>query len=210
MDKIKINGQSIEIEKKYYKNILVKLKNNNKIFSIGCIVNLSKDLQENTSNLNLNIVNRFYKIYSFQNEIPFDYVNIVLKKIFSIELVNKILFFYLKDDISFRSVKKKNSFFTFTMKYKLIYDKASNNYQTTLDNIPDIKDDFNSKNIKQCSHIASILTNNILKLLKSNKNFEINKFFYLTDKNIEYCFDYYINSTKCGWGMYFRDDKMYL
>ena len=63
--------------------------------------------------------------------------------------------------------------------------------------------EFNSKNIKHCSFISSIISDNILNLINTNNTFELNKIFYLTDENIEYCLDYYINSTKQGWGINF-------
>lgn len=196
MNKIKINGQDIEIDKKYYKNILVKLKNNNNIYSIGCIFNISKNLSR------LNIVNRFYKIRSFVNEIPLDYVNLMLKNKLPIELVNKILFYFLKDDVSFRPIQNKK-YSTFTIKYNVFYHNDLNKFQTTVGNIPYVSDEFNSKNIKHCSFISSIISDNILNLINTNNTFELNKIFYLTDENIEYCLNYYINSTKQGWGINF-------
>ena len=50
----------------------------------------------------------FYKIRSFVNEIPLDYVNLMLKNKLPIELVNKIFFYFLKDDVSFRPIQIKN------------------------------------------------------------------------------------------------------
>ena len=65
----------VKENKKYYKNVIVNIKNTNKIRSLGCIIS-----SYISGNYNISI--KFYKIYSYMNEISLENVKAIIKKSF--------------------------------------------------------------------------------------------------------------------------------
>ena len=105
MKEIFKNGIPIKENRNQYKNILFKMKNSDFITSVGCIISFSNK-KCNESLKNFKIITRFYKIYSFKNDISFEFIYKVLTKIFPYEIVQKIIYYYIKNDVSFKSIKQ--------------------------------------------------------------------------------------------------------
>ena len=83
-----IDGKPLQQNKNYYRNILVKIKDKETIYSLGCIL-----LQiENEFKISY----KFYKIYSFENNNSLEYIDYILTKKFP-------LIFYNTDGFSSKS-----------------------------------------------------------------------------------------------------------
>ena len=117
-DKFYIDKNTIQENKNYYKNVLVKIKNEKKIYSLGCILLQNKN--------EFKIIYKFYKIYSFTNNISLEYINHILTKKFPKEIAYIILNSYLKDDVSFLSIKNNNSSDTFKIISNVKYCEEEN------------------------------------------------------------------------------------
>ena len=95
-----IDKKPLQQNKTYTKNILVKIKDKKTIYSIGCIL-LQLDNE-------FKIIYRFYKIHAFTNGISLEYINHILTHYFPKEISYIILKLYLKNDVSFISIKNNN------------------------------------------------------------------------------------------------------
>ena len=73
-DKFYIDKNPIQENKNYYKYVLVKIKNEKKIYSLSCILLQNKN--------EFKIIYKFNKIYSFINNISLEYINHILTKKF--------------------------------------------------------------------------------------------------------------------------------
>lgn len=176
----------------FYQNLIIKMKDKDSIINIG--------FQLSTPIKNCFIIStRFYKIYSFRDDIPIDYILKIFNLIFPNEISIYILKFYLRNDISFRSIEDTN--------------KNTLRYQQKLEIIPNFLGQFSIKtfnilphnssyfkNQKENFDIASMIFNKFKKLLTYNEKFDTNEIFRLDDTNIDFCYQHKIFSSDIAWG----------
>ena len=185
-----INQGNKKLKDKNYINILVNLKEPDRFIKIGCTISfLNKTLYPEYE-----IVSRFYKIKSFQYNIPLDYVNLFLKKLYPQDIVYKIIEFYLKDDVSFSSINEGNKSNTIKTKVKVKYSEKNRKYNTYIDN-----QSFSYKN-KITDLLTRNITDNFENILNKKTKFDINDIF-INKRNIDLCIVHKINSTKKAWGI---------
>ena len=177
---------TIQQNKNYYRNILVKIKNKKTIYSLSCILSQNKN--------EFKIIYRFYKIYSFTNNISLEYINHILTEKFPKEIAYIILSSYLKNDVSFRSTKD-NHFSNIKIISNIKYCEKEKIYKYNIEN--------NSKAIlyKDELNIASSISKNLVSLINNNTTKNLDNIFYLNNHNIEYSNIYKINSTTIAWGI---------
>ena len=150
-----IDKKPLEQNKNYNKNILVKMKNKKTIYSIGCIL-----LQQD--NL-FKIIYRFYKIHAFTNGISLEYINHILTHNFPKEISHIILKSYLKNDVSFISIKNNNNPNTFKIISNLTYSEEEKKYKTNI---------INKQNTilhKEIFDISSNISKNLELFINNNK-----------------------------------------
>lgn len=187
-----INNEPIEENKNYYINLLIKKKRNNNnggaTYSIGCIVSLS--------NGKFKIICRYYKVYSFINNIPFDYINNIITKKFPLGVSDNILNSYLNTDVSFKSIQEcKNSN---TLKIESIIhfcekEKSNKIHHTNIC--------LKSILFKDAYQFSSNISKNLKKYLDLDDIFHINDIFNLHDDDIEYCNIHKIINGDIAWGV---------
>ena len=177
-----------ELKPKNYINFLVKLKDSDTYISIGCIISF---LNNKSIHKEYELISRFYKIKSFQYDIPLDYVHLIMKKIYPQDIVYKIIEFYLKDDVSFSSIRLKNNSNTIKTIAKLKYSEKNQKY------INDTK--LSDNNIVDL--ITSNITNNFQNKLNKKKSFDINDIFIINRDNVKLSSVYKINNNKKAWGI---------
>lgn len=180
------------MEKKYYKNIIAKIKDKETILSIASIMTFLEDKSA------FKIVFRLYRIKSFTNNIFLEDIYKILSNKFTSDLVYKIIELYLKNDVSFDSIKNcKGDNNTIKIITNIKYSKKLKNYQTFIEYPPllHIKD----------SVIIRILISNISKnldsLLNSNKFVNINDIFAIKNNQIEFYVVHKIYNSYNGWGI---------
>ena len=182
---------SILENKNYYRNILIKPKNKNKYYSVSFILYLYNNIYKLTS--------RFYKIRSFTSDIPLDYIYQTFLSILPPDLVNIIIEFYLKNDVSFNSIPHPdNSKNTIKFISNIKYSNKLNKYQITIDNPP-----LNNKENIRISDLSSSISNNFLDLLNdTQQSFDINS---ITSNKIDTPFDicdiHKITNNDIAWGI---------
>lgn len=186
-DKFYIDKNTIQENKNYYKNVLVKIKNEKKIYSLGCILLQNKN--------EFKIIYKFYKIYSFTNNISLEYINHILTKKFPKEIAYIILNSYLKDDVSFLSIKDNNSSDTFKIISNVKYCEEEKIYKYNIEN------NFKVVLYKDELNIASFISKNLETIINNNTTKNLDNIFYLNNHNIEYSNIYKINSTIIAWGI---------
>lgn len=177
-----------ELKSKNYINFLVKLKDPDTYISIGCIISF---LNNKSLHKEYQLISRFYKIKSFQYDIPLDYVHLIMKKMYPEEIVYKIIEFYLKDDVSFSSIRLKNDSSTIKTIAKVKYSEKNQKY------INDKK--LSDNNIVEL--ITSNITDNFEDRLNKKKDFDINNIFIINKDKVELCRVYKINNNKKAWGI---------
>ena len=183
---IKNSYQELKLNK--YVNFLVKLKDSDTYISIGCIISF---LNNKSLYKEYELIYKFYKIKSFQYDIPLDYVHLIIKKIYPEDIVYKIIEFYLKDDVSFSSMKLKNDANTIKTIAKLKYSEKNRKY------INDTK--LSNNNIVDL--ITSNITDNFENRLNKKKIFDINDIFVIDKNKAELCKVYKINNNKKAWSI---------
>ncbi len=155
MFNIYIDKKPLEQNKNYNKSILVKMKNKKTIYSIGCILLQQDNLFE--------IIYRFYKIHSFTNGISLEYINHILTHHFPQEISYIILKSYLKNDVSFISIKNNNNPNTFKIISNLTYSEEEKKYKTNI---------INKQNTilhKEIFNIFSNISKNLEVFINNNK-----------------------------------------
>lgn len=182
-----INKNPIQQNKNYYKNVLVKIKDEKNIYSLGCILLQNKN--------EFKIIYRFYKIYSFTNNISLEYINHILTKNFPKEIAYTILNSYLKNDVSFRSIKDNNASDTFKIISNVKYCEEEKTYKYNIEN------KYKAILHKDELNIASYISKNLEILVNNNITKNLDNIFYLNKHNIEYSNIYKINSTIIAWGI---------
>jgi len=181
------NGNQ-ELKLKNYINFLVKLKGSDTYISIGCIISF---LNNKSLHKEYELISKFYKIKSFQYDIPLDYVHLIIKKIYPEDIVYKIIEFYLKDDVSFSSIRLKNDSNTIKTIAKVKYSEKNKKY------VNDKK--LSDNNIVDL--ITSNITDNFEDRLNKKKDFDINSIFIINKEIVELCRVYKINNNKKAWGI---------
>ena len=178
------NRYSIKpLSRSVYKNICVKTKNSDDIFNIGCsLISRKKGYQ---------IISRFYKIRSEDHTISIDYIMKILKKKYPVDILYKIIEYYLRNNISFKSLSLK---FTTDIKYSTDLYQENTIYNSFLyDN-------------HVCNRIITKIIDNFVELLNNNNFSNINNIFCLkNDPEIDFCVIHKIINCKepfHGWGMY--------
>ena len=187
------------LNKPIYKNVLVKYRNT--ILSISCVI------RKNTVSKNYKIVNRFYKIQSFSNNILFEEVFNILKKKYNQDILKIILKYYLQDDVSFKSITKSNDFNTMKLENEIIFCEKVQLYQASNDNLT-----INDNNIMK--YISSAFSNNFQNLLNNKNSFNIDKIFFLDNSSIDFCniFEIYnityrvTGRNNKGWGICLKNN----
>jgi len=184
-----IDKKPLKQNKNYTKNILVKIKDKKTIYSIGCIL-----LQQD--NL-FKIIYRFYKIHAFTNGISLEYINHILTQNFPKEISHIILKSYLKNDVSFISIKDNNNPNTFKIISNLTYSEEEKKYKTNIINKQ------NTILYKEIFNISSNISKNLELFINNNKKKNIEDIFYLNNSNIEYSNIYKTYSGDIAWGINF-------
>ena len=183
-----IDKKPFKQNKNYTKNILIKIKNKKTIYSIGCILlQLENEFK---------IIYKFYKIHAFTNGISLEYINHILTQHFPKEISYIILKSYLKNDVSFISIKNNNPS-TFKIISNLRYSEEEKKYKTNI---------INKQNTvlhKEIFDISSNISKNLEIFINNNKKKYIEDIFYLNNPNIEYSNIYKIYSTDIAWGINF-------
>lgn len=179
-----INKELIKQNKNYYRNILIKLKNKNTIYSVGCII-------LHTTN-KFKLLCRFYKIYSFKYNIPLDYINNILINKFPNEINYIILNSYLKNDVSFYSRKNNKNSNTLKIVSDINYCEKDKIYKTYMNNTFFLHtNEFD---------ITLNISKNLEKIINNNITTNLDTIFNLNN-NIQYSNIHKIFSTKNGWGI---------
>lgn len=186
-DNFYIDKNPIQENKNYYKYVLVKIKNEKKIYSFSCILLQNKN--------EFKIIYKFYKIYSFINNISLEYINHILTKKFPKEIAYIILKSYLKDDVSFLSVKDDNSSDTFKIISNVKYCEEEKIYKYNIENT------FKTVLYKDELNIVSYISKNLETIINNNTTKNLDNIFYLNNHNIEYSNIYKINSSIIAWGI---------
>ena len=190
------NYTTKSVSRKVYKNICVKLKNRDDIFDIGCIISSSQN-DYDYKKKDYQIISRFYKIQSEDYMISFEYILKILKKIYPIEISYKIIEFYLKNNVSFKSISVESSK---TLKITTDIKYLGDLYQKNTI--------YNSSQIGNylCDKIITKIIDNFIKLLNDNIFFDINDIFFIkNDSEIDFCVIHKILNCRepfHGWGMY--------
>lgn len=182
-----INKNLIQENKNYYKNVLVKIKDKKNIYSLGCILLQNKN--------EFKIIYKFYKIYSFTNNISLEYINHILTKKFPKEIAYIILNSYIKDDVSFFSIKDNNSSNTFKIISNIKYCEEEKTYKYNIENT------FKAVLYEDELNIASFISKNLETIINNNTTKNLDDIFYLNNHNIEYSNIYKINSSIIAWGI---------
>ena len=181
------NDDKIIKNKKYYHNVIVKLKNNPTILSLSLhtIFNLNS----------ITFQTRFFKIKSFHNNIDLQYIIKLISYKFPDDIINNIIKYYVQDNVSFFSIKRDKTYNT--MKYTT---NISN------DNSLDTSESDSKENNIMCDLIVERISKHLKNLLNSKKNIDINNIFLIKDDYIDYCFNYKIYSTKNAWGIEWKNN----
>ena len=190
------------LESPIYKNTLVKYRNI--IFSVSSII------RQDTLSGNYKIINRFYKITSFTNNILFEEVFYILQKKYNQDILKIIIKYYLQDDVSFKPITKANDSNTLKLENEIIFSGKLQLYQTLND-----YQDFNNEILNYntiIKMISSTFSNNFQHLLNNNKCFNIDNIFFIDDNNIDFCniFEIYNNTHHVtrrmnkGWGIHLK------
>lgn len=184
-----IDKKPLQQNKNYTKNILVKIKDKKTIYSIGCILlQLENEFK---------IIYRFYKIHAFTNGISLEYINHILTQHFPKEISYIILKSYLKNNVSFISIKNNNNQNTFKIISYLTYSEEEKKYKTNI---------INKQNTilhKEKFNISSNISKNLEVFINNNQKKNIDNIFYLNNQNIEYSNIYKIYSADIAWGINF-------
>ena len=182
-----IDKKPLQQNKTYTKNILVKIKDKKTIYSIGCILlQLENEFK---------IIYRFYKIHAFTNGISLEYINHILTQHFPKEISYIILKSYLKNNVSFISIKNNNNPNTFKIISHLTYSKKEQKYRTNI---------INKQNTilhKEKFNISSNISKNLEVFINNNQKKNIDNIFYLNNQNIEYTNIYKTYSADIAWGI---------
>ena len=180
-------GNSILENKNYYRNILIKPKNIDKYYSTSFILYLSNNIYKLTT--------RFYKIRSFRSNISLDRIYKTFISILPPDIVNIIIEFYLKNDVSFYSIPDPdNSNNTIKFISNIKYSNKLNKYQIIIDNTS-----LNNKENILISELSNYIFNSFLDLLNNTQqSFNINS---ITSNKMEICDIYRITNNDIAWGI---------
>ena len=195
-----IDNEPIKENKNYYMNLLIKKRvNNNNVggtYSIACVVSLS--------NCKINIICRYYKVSSFTNNIPLDYINIILTKKFPLGIIDNILNSYLNNDVSFKSIQEcenskgiSNNIFTLKIESTIHFCEKEKSNKIHNGNIC-----LKSILFKDAYELSCNFSKKLKKYLDLNDYFHINEIFNLDDDDdIEYCNIHKIINAGIAWGI---------
>ena len=143
---------------------------------------------------------RFYKLYSHRFDIPVDYIFKIINRIFPNDVLINILRFYLRNDISFRSIDDTNrNTLRYQQKIKIIPDAFGDLSIKSSDIL--LSELRHLKNGKRYYDIALLIFNKFKKLLINNETFEINDIFKIDDENVDFCYQHKIFSSNIAWGL---------
>ena len=178
-----------------YKQVLVKYRNI--IFSVSSII------RQDTLSKNYKMMNRFYKITSFTNNILLEEVFYILQKKYNQDILKIIVKYYLQDDVSFKPISKVNDYNTLKLENEIIFSEKLQLYQT-------LNDYHNFNTIIKM--ISSTFSNHLKHLLNNNKCFNIDNIFFIDNNNIDFCniFEIYNNTHQVtkrinkGWGIHLK------
>lgn len=193
MSFIYTNKQQLLENKKYYRNLLGKLTDNDIILNIASDIMFSNNFQLCTINF------RFYKIKTFmKNNIKLDIIYHYIKHIVPNDIVFKIIQFYVDDDISFNYINK-SSYIT-TMTINMIYSNTLQLYQSFIHkNDQTVLNEYLYKTyIVKDTFIVKIADKCKL-LLNKQTNFDIDDIFKLDSNLIELCQLFKIKQGNIGW-----------
>ena len=185
--------------KTYYKSIFAKIKNKNSIISLSFRISYKNDILKKKE---FKIISRLYKINN-TNDISFDYVYKILKKKFNQDIVNTISLFYLRDSISFKSMKVKNNSNTVQINICVNYSEKINKYKSTID----YKDSMLLEDFETIKYLVNIISERYENFINNYKIFDIDDIFIINNYDmIDFFVDYkIINSYKrygtVGWGI---------
>lgn len=172
-----------------YKKYIIKFNNYETIISMCCILS---SISNNTTHKTYNINFIFHRIKSFNNQISLEFINYILKKKFSSDLVFKILYFYLKKNVSFCKINTK-----IDVKFKYCQESKLYKSYFTYKNLSP-----NHKNL--INKIISLISDNFLNILNKNLYFNSNNIFKLINKDIDFFVNYNFNSNNKkypGWSL---------
>ena len=188
------NEDGILENKKYYNNIISKIKGFDPILLICSDTTFSNIYEENPDKGVINL--RFYKPIRFMNNnISLDIVYKYLIDEFPNDLVLKIFKFYLNDNISFKyinPIKITIKYCNKLDKYKLFIDKKENILLAK----------YSYKNYIVRDILVLKIMENYEKILNKKEKTDIKKFFKLDDEIIELNNLFTIKiGVNVGWGL---------
>ena len=204
-------NKSVEESIHKYNNIIIKLKNKRNIISMANIISYTTTLYNNLIYNNYKLTSRFYKIYSFKNRLPFEFVNKLLVKKFPIDIAYKIRDYYLKNDVSFSHVTEhEKGYYSNTLKIvtDIKYCLETNLYKSYIDKSRlDISNNLLHKDIYFIT--SKMIDSFVYKLNNSEKILNKKNFFVIKnkDKDIEFFISYKIYNTNIGWGLSLHNYK---
>ncbi len=181
------NNDKIINNKKYYHNVIVKLKNNPTILSLSLQTIFNVD--------SITFQTRFYKIKSFHSNIDLQYIIKLISYKFPDDIISNIIKYYVQDNVSFFSIKMDKTYNTMKYTTNISYDNS----------LHSIECDSKENNI-MCDLIVERISKHLKSLLNSKKNIDINNIFLIKDDYIDYSFYYKIYSTKKGWGIEWKNN----
>ena len=181
------------LKNKLYKNLIIKMKGYDSIIELG--LNLYS-LKKNNFMMSI----KFYKMYSFTSDISIDFIFKIINKVFTNDISINILRFYLRNDISFRSIEDTNkNTLKFQQEIEIMPNALGDFSIKTLD-----ISSYNSiflKNRKEQLNIALIIFNKFKRLLTHTEIFDINDIFKFDDENIDFYYQHKIFSSDIAWGL---------
>ncbi len=183
------NEEQILEDKKYYNNIISKIKDYDDILLICSDIRFSNIYETFVENIVINL--RFYKPIRFKNNnISLEIIYKYLMKKLPNELVLKIFKYYLNDNISFKYIKEK---YINPIQVNIKYCNKLNNYISIINE---------TKNYIVRDILVLKLIENCKKILNNKKKIDIQNIFELNDKDIELNNLFNIKIGKnVGWGL---------
>ena len=193
------NEDGILENKKYYNNIISKIKSFDPILLICSDITFTNIYEDNPEKGIINL--RFYKPTRFMNNnISLEIVYKYLIEILPNDLALKTFKFYLNDNISFKYIKEKHinpikitiKYCNKLDKYKLFIDKKENILLAK----------YSYKNYIVRDILVLKIIENYEKILNKKEKTDIKKFFKLDDKIIELNNLFTIKmGINAGWGL---------
>ena len=191
------NENCILENKKYYNNIIVKIRKYEDILLMCSDIRFLNIYKSYSENIILNL--KFYKPARFMNyNISLEIIYKYLMKKIPEDLALKIFKYYLNDNISFKYIKEK---YINPIQINIKYCNKLNKYIFIINEKDLVKNHIYKNDIVRDILVLKIIEN-CKKLLNNKKKIDIKNIFELNDKEIELNDLFKIQIGKSnGWGL---------